>query len=87
MLSPEGNLNPHFGRYREITPHSRLVFTWNSEWTNGETVVTINFKDLGDSTELVLRHEGFSGEEGRDGHQIGWTAILEHMLAVYRHFS
>ena len=44
----------------------------------GETLVTIEFLDRGDSTEMILTHEMFPTEGLRDQHAQGWEAMLEH---------
>ena len=78
MTSPEGEYNAR-GVYREIDPPSRLVYTWRwdeEEHDCGETLVTVEFKDLGGSTEVVLTHAGFPNAEARDGHDQGWTSCL-----------
>jgi uncharacterized protein YndB with AHSA1/START domain len=65
------------GVYREVVPPERLVFTWAWE-TDGEpgdqTLVTIEFRDLGGKTEMRFRHEGFETEQARDDHNAGWTS-------------
>ena len=43
-----------FGRYLEVTPHSRLVWT-NEEGDGGEAVTTVTFEEKGGKTLLVLR--------------------------------
>jgi uncharacterized protein YndB with AHSA1/START domain len=43
-----------FGRYIEVTPHSRLVWT-NDEGDEGGAVTTVTFEDKGGQTLLVLR--------------------------------
>jgi uncharacterized protein YndB with AHSA1/START domain len=70
------------GVYREIKSPSRLVFTWG--WENSEpgaqrveTLVTVDLIDLGGSTEVKLKHEGFSDSETRDRHAVGWNACLD----------
>ena len=42
-----------FGRYTEVTPHSRLVWT-NDEGDEGGAVTTVTFEDKGGQTLLVL---------------------------------
>src|SRR6187401_362460 len=44
-----------FGRYLEVTPHSRLVWT-NEEGGEGGPVTTVTFEDQGGKTLLIL-HE------------------------------
>jgi uncharacterized protein YndB with AHSA1/START domain len=43
-----------FGRYLEVIPHSRLVWT-NEEGDGGEAVTTVTFDEKGGKTMLVLR--------------------------------
>ncbi len=80
MLSPEGNTHILDGEYREVTPSSRLVYTWT--WGMGplaghETLVTLEFNDRGGATELVLTHEMLVDEEARDLHGKGWSSSLD----------
>ena len=86
MRSPEGNDNWVQGEYREVDPPSRLVFTW--AWENDgvpghKTLVTIDFIDKDDGTEIVFRHEGFETEEARDLHNQGWTSSFADLLATF----
>ncbi|HJT16214.1 MAG TPA: SRPBCC family protein [Thermoanaerobaculia bacterium] len=43
-----------YGRYIEVTPPSRLVWT-NEEGEEGGAVTTVTFEDKGDKTLLVMR--------------------------------
>ena len=52
-----------YGRYIEVTPHSRLVWT-NDESENG-AVTTVTFEDKGGKTLLVL-HELYPSKEALD---------------------
>ena len=69
------------GEYLEIIENEKLVFTW--VWQNeplshaGETVVTVEFVDLGGSTEVKLLHEGFSSEEFSKSHVEGWNEAFD----------
>ncbi len=77
MHGEKGEVWHHEGEYLEVTPPSRLKFTWVSKGTEQlATVVTIDFLDREGKTELVLVHEGLPTAKGRDGHTEGWTAIL-----------
>ena len=46
------------GAYREVTPPEKLVFTWIWEGPEAaeETLVTVEFLDQGDHTEVILTH-------------------------------
>lgn len=67
---------PHEGTYKEVTPHSRLVFTWMAPWSHPNSTVELTFNPVDQGTEVVLTHTHFTSEESRDGHSEGWTGIL-----------
>ena len=50
-----------FGRYIEVTPHSRLVWT-NEEGGDGGPVTTVTFEEKGGKTLLVM-HELYPSKE------------------------
>jgi uncharacterized protein YndB with AHSA1/START domain len=52
-----------FGRYIEVTPHSRLV--WTNEESHDGAVTTVTFEDKGGKTLLVL-HELYRSKEALD---------------------
>jgi uncharacterized protein YndB with AHSA1/START domain len=51
------------GRYIEVTPHSRLV--WTNEESDDGAVTTVTFEEKGDKTLLVL-HELYPTKEALD---------------------
>ena len=70
------------GVYREVIPNRRLVFTWQWEGTDLETLVTLEFRSVSASrTELTLIHEGFDSESTRDKHGFGWQGCLANLAA------
>lgn len=75
------NERVHFGTYLEISPPEKIVFTWNSQVVE-DSRVTIQLRDLGDSTELTLTHELLETEELRQGHSRGWDVCISN-LAQY----
>ena len=80
MLTPEGNTHVIDGVFREVSPPSRLVFTW--AWQHGdykdlETLVTLEFHDRDGETELVLTHEMLADERAREFHGEGWSSCLD----------
>ena len=80
MRTPEGDRWVG-GEYTEVTPPERLVFTWawEGDYTadSSETLVTVEFRDLGDVTEVALTHERFGSAESRDHHHDGWSSSLD----------
>src|SRR5262244_4452792 len=54
-----------FGRYIEVTPHSRLVWT-NDEGGEGGAVTTVTFEERSAET-LVVMHDLYPSKEALDG--------------------
>ena len=81
MKTPDGVIHVAVGEYREITPPTRLAFTWDWEDSGakvGETLVTIVFKDLGNGrTEVVLTHDRFMDANRASHHEQGWVQLLK----------
>lgn len=67
---------PHQGTYRELTPFSRIVFTWETPWSAPGSFVEVTFSPVANGTEVVLTHTKFPSEESRDNHDRGWKSIL-----------
>ena len=89
MLDPkDGESVVVVGIYREIRKPERIVCTWKWEEDDTslerETVLTLEFIDRGNETELVLTHENFRDSAQRDRHEHGWGgcfAKLDELLA------
>jgi uncharacterized protein YndB with AHSA1/START domain len=80
MKAPDGSVHTTSGVYQEIQPPERLVCTWRFEDPDAlETLVTVEFRDLGGDTELVLRQDRFADTKRRDGHLSGWVGCLESL--------
>jgi uncharacterized protein YndB with AHSA1/START domain len=54
-----------FGRYLEVTPHSRLVWT-NEEGGDSGQVTTVTFEEIGGKTLMVM-HDLYPSKEALDG--------------------
>jgi len=76
------------GTYREVEPPARLVYTWR--WETGpaadgsESLVTVEFRDHGGSTGVVLIHTEFPASHGPAPYRMGWEGglvKLERFLA------
>jgi uncharacterized protein YndB with AHSA1/START domain len=79
------------GRYREVNPPEKLVFTWcwtkkqsdHSEATlHPETEVVVEFHARGASTEVVLTHTGFQTAKEHDDTNTGWKGCFD-LLEVF----
>jgi len=67
----------HTGEYLAIDPPKRLEFTWISQATDQRTtVVTIDFLQRDQGTELVLTHRRLPATQV-ESHRTGWTDILQ----------
>jgi len=83
MHGTDGKIFKHNGEYLEVLPPKRLKFTWISAATNQRpTVVTIDFKSLGEKTQITLVHDGLDSVKNVEGHTKGWTAILDQLGSV-----
>ena len=71
-----------FGRYVEVTPHARLVWT-NDEGGEGGAVTTVTFEERDRATRVVV-HELYSSKEALDdalasGSTSGWGEQFEQL--------
>jgi uncharacterized protein YndB with AHSA1/START domain len=71
------------GRYLEVTPPTKLVYTWrwegNPELTVGTSLVTAEFTSAGTFTEIRLTHEQLPSIESRDDHGHGWSGTFDKL--------
>lgn len=77
MNGREGGPYVLAGEFRVVNRPHELAYTWN--WVEGvpfkaETLVTLEFNDHGEGTELVLTHEGFDDPNIRNQHDHGWSS-------------
>jgi uncharacterized protein YndB with AHSA1/START domain len=86
MLKPDGQVFGAFGLYREIVPPERLVFTWTGincgDTVAQDTLVTVEFFEAGDKTEVTLTHQNFQTAEMRERHEHGWRGCFDHLESV-----
>lgn len=74
------------GTYLEVTPYTRIVFTWGWEGNNsplppGSSTVEVSFSEDGGGTRLRLRHKGLPPPL-RAVHTEGWEHFLPRLTAV-----
>lgn len=74
------------GEFREILPPERVSYTWvwlpPNDNAAVDTLVTVEFHEQGNQTELVLTHTRFADQEMRGHHEQGWNGCLD-CLAAY----
>jgi uncharacterized protein YndB with AHSA1/START domain len=72
------------GRYVELDPPRRVVFTWGFEGLDGlppgTSTVEVTLTPDGDATVVVLRHTGLDGRELCDFHVWGWDIGLDRLV-------
>jgi uncharacterized protein YndB with AHSA1/START domain len=82
MQPPDGDLFYLSGEFVEVDSPAHLAYTFQWEDPDPddqETVVTLSFGDLGESTELVFTQRAFATEGRRALHEQGWTDGLDRL--------
>ncbi|MBA9034229.1 SRPBCC family protein [Rhizobium leguminosarum] len=83
LIAPDGEEHWVGGKYLEVEPPHRLVFTHAWELATGEnspeTVVTITFRESDGGTEMTFRQSGFDSASSLKGHEAGWSQSLERL--------
>ena len=82
MKPPEGDHFHLTGEFRQVAPPGRLAYTFAWEPPDPddvETLVDLSFRDLGESTEVVLTQGRFKTESRRALHRDGWTESLDKL--------
>ena len=69
----------HHGEYVEIDPPRRLVFTWNSRYTGGGSLVTVSLEPDGERSTRVLIVHSQLPLAAAESHAGGWAAMLERI--------
>ena len=87
IMSPNNERIKHYGKYVEITPSTKLVFTWilenqaceGSKGQSANTLVNISLFSRGEKTELHLVHEQLPDKAAYDGHSFGWNSSFDSL--------
>jgi uncharacterized protein YndB with AHSA1/START domain len=64
-LSAGGQTAEFFGKYLEVTPYSRLVWTNDEGGVDAATITTVTFEEV-DGTTLVIVHDLYPSREALD---------------------
>ena len=86
MQPPAGDALVLSGTFREVAPPERLVYTWRWEAGvpgEGESLVTVEFRELGECTEVVLVHGDFPASHGAEPYRMGWEGGLDKLGALF----
>ena len=82
MQPPEGEAFYLTGEFREVDPPVRLAYTFvweDPDPDDVETLVDLLFRDLGESTEVVMTQGSFKTEGRRELHRDGWTDSFDKL--------
>lgn len=83
------HVNVILGRYTDVDPPSRLVFTWawqppHDEFPDDqldfESTVTVELTAVDGGTQINLTHEGLPAGELAERHDWGWNGALDHLV-------
>jgi uncharacterized protein YndB with AHSA1/START domain len=81
VMVGEGIEIEHTGRFLEVVPNERLVFTWVSPYTGDDpSRVTVELRSIGAETVLTLLHEQLP-REVVESHAGGWGGMLDRLAA------
>ena len=73
------------GRFLEVRPPERLVYTWRWEGAFAEmpeTLVILEFRGSNNETVLTLHHDNFADPGLRQQHRSGWMAACDRLDRV-----
>lgn len=59
-----------------------FTWRWDGDASAEHSVVTIEFQDLGKSTEVTLTHEQLPNPEERDKHAHGWNGCMDQLARL-----
>ena len=86
MQPPEGDPFYLTGKFREVDPPARLVYTFGWEDPDPddiENLVELSFRDLGESTEVVLTQGPSKTGPRRELHRNGWTDSFDKLARFF----
>jgi uncharacterized protein YndB with AHSA1/START domain len=77
----DGEIHYVAGKYLEVQPPERLVFTWGwlAQPPEFSSLVTVEFFEQGEATRVVLTHERLRSPQDRADHLRGWGGCLEQL--------
>ena len=87
MQEPDGNQYIAHGVYKNIVKPDQLAFTWiwsdtDCDSNSSDTLVSIDFKNKIDKTELTLLYSQLGSSDSLDTLDQGWAEYLENLESV-----
>jgi uncharacterized protein YndB with AHSA1/START domain len=70
---------------KEVIENKKLVYSWDTNFINAETIVTFELKEVGKQTEVTLTHSGWekmvaNQEQTKNSHIEGWDVRFVQKL-------
>ena len=64
-------------KVKEVVENKKLVYSWDTNFINAETIVSFELKEVGKKTEVTLIHSGWekmaaNQEQTKNSHNEGW---------------
>ena len=81
-VDDQGCTHSHYGKYKEVSKPNRIVFSWLSDHSEGETEVSVDLKESDGKTHLKLVHKLFSSQKSADLHDEGWQSLWPEMEKI-----
>jgi uncharacterized protein YndB with AHSA1/START domain len=79
MRGADGAPHGGGGTYTEVERPTRLAFTWTWDGSERETLIEVEFVELGDQTLVRFTHSGLEDEASARSHEYGWGNVLEEL--------
>mgnify|MGYP003575103302 CR=1 FL=1 len=72
------------GKYLEVVPNEKLVYTWrwqapDEALDDSEYKLSINFQSSGEGSRIDISQEAVNSRESIKPHQHGWEEALNHL--------
>lgn len=78
--TPDGQRNEVAGKYEEVMPHRRLVFTWAWHSTPDRiSRIAIELAPVAGGTELTFVHDRFADAAALANHARGWPSFFDRL--------
>jgi uncharacterized protein YndB with AHSA1/START domain len=78
VTASDGTLHKHSGKYLDIVPNRKIIFTWNV-LDMQDTLITVEFNEIEGKTQITLTHENFPDAELRTLYYESWQCCLNHL--------
>jgi len=67
------------GTFISLEPYHQISYSWQWQGNDEITKVTVDLASQEGGCLLVLNHEGFTSEESRERHRVGWEYYVPQL--------